>query len=187
MCLGLMQPENEYMDEKWMCSQWQFFKNPGANKKLSRKDRITTPAIPLCTMKTKYNGKYLNISASKLQENTLYTSNVHNAALVDALLVSHSAHVVFAFQSSNVDANIHAFNFNTIHNVWTGLQLHTEENRNYKLYYIYCGDSSKKSESGFDIQNLPTDSAAVEALTSRLITGIARVRYYPRIADVELQ
>jgi hypothetical protein len=190
MVLGLMEPVNDYMDEKWKCSEWKFYNNPGANKLVSKKDRIHPLSIPFCTRKSRYNGMYLDVSASELEENTLYTSTVHNTALFDALLVSHSQLVVYVFQSSNLRTNKHSLNFSTIEKVCSGLLLDKQENLEYKIYYIYCGDSSKKSQYGFDIQNLPKGkTAAVKAsnqLLLRFVPCIARVRYYPQIEDVEL-
>jgi hypothetical protein len=186
--LGVMKPTDELVDSKWLCSNWSYFSNPGGNKELGQKMKIATPNIPLCTKEIHYSGMHLNVSASELEESTYYTSNAHNAALYDGLLVSHTDRIVYMFQSSNVDANKHAFSFDTIKKVMDGLGFDKEENRGYKLCYIYCSDSSKHTETGFDIQKTEKISdEEFNKVTSRLVTMIARVRYYLNVPEVLLK
>jgi hypothetical protein len=93
------------------------------------------------------------------------------------------------FQSSSQDANKHAFSFDTIKKVMDGLGFDKEENRGYKLCYIYCSDCSENMETGFDMQK-PDDTISDEELnkvTSRIVTMIARVKYYLNVPEVQLK
>ncbi len=61
--------------------------------------------------------------------------------------------------------------------------------RGYKLCYIYCSDCSENMETGFDVQK-PDDTISDEELnkvTSRLVTMIARVKYYLNVPEVLLK
>ncbi len=82
-------------------------------------------------------------------------------------------------------AKDHAFDCATVITVIQGLQLDSDDNKDYKIYYIYCGDNASKKGTGFEMTNKKNvDPKIYAAVKKRVQTCIARVCYYPLLPEV---
>jgi hypothetical protein len=109
-------------------------------------------------------------------------STLHNGMLYDFMFVCHKERTVYVFQSSRLRGRDHAFDYSVLKEVMDGLGF--DKNPDYKLVYVYCSDSSSKSEMGCVITNdhkAKASAADIEFVDSRLTVRIARVCYFPNI------
>ncbi len=188
MCYALKEREDNissHLDARWDYDKWKFYNNNNG-KEITSADSIDRPTFPLCNKSTWYSDMYLYCDVTQLEERTLYRSLVHNAALFDALLVCHANKTVYVFQSSNLRAKNHKFQYPVVKKVMDALRF--DEHPDYRLVYVYCSDCSSASEMGivpdFDGDGVKEDIQ--KWVEERLTILIARVCYYPNLDAVEL-
>ena len=193
MCYGLMTHTVEgFMKTKWLYSNWKFYSNTTPSAKRGKKYEIDNPKFPLCTKEVHFASIYLNLAASQLEERTLYRCSLHGA-LFDALLTCHpNGHkrgVIYVFQSSNLRAKNDSLDYSTIRSVMDGLHFNEDANKQYDLCYVYCSDSSSRSETGCVLSNNTENKVSdkeQKTVKNRLTINIARVCYYPNATEVLL-
>ena len=182
MCHGLMKPTvARSLHKCFEYNDWKFFDNNNFSKS------IANPVFPLCNKQIEFPSMYLEKNVSELEERALYKSMLHNGALYDALLVSHSDHLVYVFQSSNLQPSEHKLTYTTLNKVMT--RLHFYENPEYKLVYVYCHDrTSKIPTKGCKIENPRGISEGdIKKIDDRLDKMlVARVCYYPNLENMPI-
>ena len=183
MCHGLMEPTvARSLHKCFEYNDWKFYGNNNFDKSLA------SPKFPLCDKQIDFPSMYLEKNVSELEERALYKSSLHNGALYDALLVSHSEHRVYVFQSSNLQPSEHKLTYTTLNKVMT--RLHFDENPKYKLVYVYCHDrTSKIPTKGCKIENpdgiSEGDKKQIDNRIDKML--VARVCYYPNLEKMPIK
>ena len=182
MCHGLMNPlVYRSLHHCFEYENWKFYDNDNLNLPISN------PEFPFCDKKNDFPSIYLDKNVSELEERTLYRSSLDDGALYDALLVSHSEHRVYVFQTTNWKLGKKKLSYSTLNKVMAGLQF--DENSEYKLVWVYCSDRTAKFPTeGRSIQNHgKINEDVIKNIERRLDKVlIARVCYYPNLEKMSI-
>ena len=187
-------PQTEAVRDDTNRSKWEWYKDCGYEKSISREGRLSSPpvALPHCLKTVTFRKMYYNGDVKELEENTLYYSTVHNAPVANLFCVDQSRKVVYALNSTANSLRNHSFNAGAIKIFMESMQFFVAGNDEYKVVLIGVTDWSRRSTNGMkfinsagmegSLKDFKKDKSSTDSeIFSRLDSYIVRACFYPQV------
>ena len=156
-------------------SSWDWYENVGKNYSSVTINETDLLHLPSTSSVIDFEGMILKRPVYNLDSKYVFKSKVHNSPVYDQLVVNHAKQLVYFFQITSKEPNLHPFKIETFYDVLNNLGMFETESKDYQVVLVMVVPKEKSLSSGvqfIDDQNKSMNISQLKTDKSQSLTSL---------------